>query len=299
MSYALNAEGDNGVRQATNISNLGITAPTSDPTILLVRGDVPSPYPNPYIDIAGIQASGNNNAPGVVGYNFGGIDSTGVGVAGVSKVVPVAVGRVPSRTFPPIDPFLTVTAGVYGYCQAGPGVLGQGSDATNPHFQGAPPIAAGTGVVGLGGKSAAAFTSKDPPTNDPALPGGAGVVGLGGSASMPAANVVNGVGVVGIGSPLGNNSYPGRGGVFGSTGYAGQLRLIPGPPTKQKPLLPVSGEVGDLYITATAPVGKTPKGPGPITMFLCISSGVKTVAATWVPLLVGAAQTGGTTPTSP
>jgi hypothetical protein len=115
---------------------------------------------------------------------------------------------------------------------------------------------------------------------------------------MPTADVVNGVGVVGIGSPLGNDSYPGRGGVFGSTGYAAQLRLIPGP-AKQKPLLPVSGEVGDLYVTLTAPVGKKPKGPGPLTMFLCVSSGVKTVAAIWVPLLVGPVQNGGTTPTSP
>lgn len=205
MSYEMNAEGNNGVTQMTTIDNLGITGPGDSTVILLVRGDVPYPYPNPYIDVAGIQASGNNSAPGVVGYNFGGEVSLGVGVAGISQVVGVELGGVPTRAFPSIDPLTTLTAGVYGFCEGGPGVLGQGSDALNTVY-GDPPVAAGMGVVGQGGKSTPATTlTADglPPVTNPALPAGAGVVGLGENASMPDPEVINGVGIVGVGSPQG------------------------------------------------------------------------------------------------
>jgi hypothetical protein len=297
MSYEMNAEGDNGVRSRTTIDNLGITGPAGSSTvILLVRGDFPYPYPNPYIDVAGIQASGNNNAPGVVGYNFGGPRSTGVGVAGISQVVPITVGNeAPSRTFPSIDSLLRFTAGVYGFCQAGPGVLGIGSDADNPTTYGASPVSAGTGVVGMGGSGAFATTQNPPPSStlppitNPALPAGAGIVGLGSIAPMPAADVVNGAGVVGVGD---------RGGVFGSiTSTTAQLRLIPGPPPGGTPLLPTSGQIGDLYIT-TIPNPVAANVPGPPVMFMCVSPSTTSAVASWVPFTVGTPQQGGTTPHS-
>ena len=297
MAYEMNAEGDNGVTQRTTMDNLGITGPAGSSTvILLVRGDFPYPYPNPYIDVAGIQASGNNNAPGVVGYNFGGPTSTGVGVAGISQVVPVIVGsHAPSRTFPPIDPLLRLTAGVYGFCQAGPGVLGIGSDAENPTTYGLPPANAGTGVVGRGGNAALAVTQTPPPSSNlppitnPALPAGPGVVGLGGVTPMPTADIVNGAGIVGVG---------GRGGVFGSTtNRTAQLRLVPGPPQGGKPLLPTSGELGDLYVT-TIPNPLGANMPGPPVMFMCVSPSTSSAIAMWVPFTVGPPQQGGTTPHS-
>jgi len=299
MSFKyLNAQGNNGVRATTTIDNLGILS--GYPAILLVRGDVAYPEPNPYIDVVGIQATGNGRAPGVVGYTFNG---GGVGVAGINQVAPVGVGiGPPTRMIPSIDPLFKQFAGVYGYCEVGFGVVGEGSNASNPSSQAQSPTTAGTGVVGQGGKSAPATEATLeglPPIINPALPGGAGVVGLGGSASMPTADVINGAGVVGLGSPLGNGYSPGRGGVFGSSGYAAQLRLIPGPPPNEQPLLPSIGEVGDLYITSnTEIVDGRPAGGIPI-MFMCIRPGVATTPATWVPFLIGPPQNGGTAPSFP
>jgi hypothetical protein len=301
MPYHLNAEGDNGVRIATTLDNLGMVGPNNTPVILRVRGDVPSPYPNPYIDAAGIEASGNNEAPGIVGYNFGGLVSLGVGVAGISQGASVGVGLGSYyRDFPSFEPLIRETAGVYGFCQAGPGVSGRGSDAVNDSYPFPDPsAAAGTGVIGKGGNGAPAVNfpadGSNPAVSKPVAPGGAGVVGLGGGALMPTADARNGAGVVGVGSPLQNGSYPGRGGVFASTGYAAQVRLIPGPPTNEQPRLPVSGEVGDLYITGTVnPLANLPGGP-PV-MFMCITPGQGKVAATWVPFQVGPPQRGGTVP---
>jgi hypothetical protein len=211
----------------------------------------------------------------------------------------MSLSPIPTRPFPAVDPLLTITAGVYGFCQSGPGVLGQGSDADNPTSYGEAPVGAGSGVVGMGGNATAATTvtmPPNPPVTNPALPGGAGVVGLGGNAAMPAAGILGGTGVVGIGSPMqAGSELPGRGGVFGVTGYAAQVRLIPGPPPFEKPLLPVFGEVGDLYITRV-PNPQSAHLPGLPVMFMCVIPTTTKEPAMWVPFVVGPQQRGGSTP---
>jgi hypothetical protein len=136
-----------------------------------------------------------------------------------------------------------------------------------------------TGVLGAAGSIA-----------DPTMPAGAGVVGLGGNTPMPTGDIANGAGVVGVGAPELR-----RGGVFGSIGFVAQLRLIPGPPKGDNPMLPVRGEVGDLYITTTpAPLGADL--PGLPVMFMCVAASTKSDPAMRVPFVVGTEQQGGKTP---
>ena len=177
-------------------------------------------------------------------------------------------GVVGVTAFVPPDPSVIPLTPPVGF-GINAGVLGVASNQT------------GVGVLGEAG-----------PITDPTVPAGAGVVGLGGNAAIPAGDAATGAGVLGIGAPRQHGVAPGRGGVFGSTGHAAQLRLIPGPPPGDKPMLPLDGKVGDLYITRTS----NPQGahlPGTPMMFMCVTESTTTEAAMWVPFQVGAALKGG------
>src|SRR5271163_3084154 len=265
MAYDMNAEAVNGVQQTTVICNNNGGNPVGGEGWIL---PFPAPAPTPSQDINGaavlfvtavqggpdsldlvaLQCAGNGKGPGVIGQSTGGefgVAGPGIGVAGFN--VTGFAGSPAVDTDNPIFIFNLATeqtAGVFGQCDGGPGVKGQGGDAKNPpnDFPNNNPVDAGFGVIGIGGKAGAASMAKFPP-----LPAGAGVVGVAGGAAMPAAAVTASTGIVGMGSPAAHGFSPGRGGVFGSAGNIAQVQLIPAPGGRIT--LPRSGRFGDLYVT--------------------------------------------------
>jgi hypothetical protein len=247
------------------------------------------------------------NAEGVNGVANITIISTDAGWTVVSGGVMVLMdatgGPAPLGTPPPTDVTALQCNGfgklpaVVGNGQGAPGVVGVTAFvAPAPGvIPLAPPVGSGVnaGVLGVASnQTGVGVLGEAGPITDPIVPAGAGVVGLGGNAPMPAADAVTGAGVVGIGAPRQHGVDPGRGGVFGSIGFAAQLRLIPGPPPGEKPILPVDGKIGDLYLTQ----GASPQGadlPGPPSLFMCVAANTKAKPAMWVPFQVGAPVAGG------
>jgi hypothetical protein len=255
MAYEMNAEGVNGVANLTIISTDAGWTVVSGQLMVLMDA-TGGPAPLGTPPPTDVTALQCNG--------FGkmpamvGNGQSAPGVVGVTAFTPPAPGVIPLT--PPIG--FDTNAGVFGVAsnQTGVGVLGEAG-----------------------------------PITDPKVPAGAGIVGLGGNAPMPIGDVMTGAGVVGIGAPRQHGVAPGRGGVFGATGYAAQLRLIPGPPPGEKPMLPVDGKIGDLYLTRTP----DPQGavvPGPPMMFICITESTTAKPAMWAPFLVGGELPGGSTP---
>jgi hypothetical protein len=256
MGYEMNAEGINGVADLTIISVDAGWSVASGPTMLLMDATGGGPPPLGTPPPTDVTALQCNG--------FGKLPA----ILGNGENAPGVVGVT---AFSPPDPSVISLAPPVGF-DTNAAVLGVALNQT------------GTGVLGLAG-----------PITDPTSPAGPGVVGLAGGAPMPPGEVTSGAGVAGIGSPLQHGVPPGRGGVFGSTSYMAQLRLIPGPPPMEKPLLPFFGDVGDLYVTRTP----NPQGahlPGPPLIFMCVTPNLKTEPAMWAPFTFGPEQKGGTTP---
>ncbi len=256
MAYEMNAEGVNGVASLTIISiDAGWNLLSGQLMVLMDATGGPAA-------LGGTPPPTDVTALQCNGFGklpaIVGDGESGPGVLGVTAFSPPAPGGTP--TTPPLG--FNTSAGVLGVAlnQTGVGVLGEAG-----------------------------------PITDPAMPAGAGVIGLGGNAPMPFGDAATGAGVVGIGAPRQHGVAPGRGGVFASTGYAAQLRLIPGPPPLEKPFLPVDGELGDLYVTRTTS-RQGPDVPGPLVMFMCVAANTKSKVAMWVPFTVGPEQAGGSTP---
>jgi len=285
MAYDMNAEGINGVQQTTYlVNNTGgggwiLPPPMADGFALL--------YVNAYQGfadpaLAAVQGVGNGSGPGVIGSvaNGPGFPDTGAGVAGFNLFL-VTDGAGP------LLKAATQKAGVYGECDFGPGVKGQGGNAQSsfPDL----PITAGDGVLGIGGLSAPASTTtpaQGQTINLLAKPAGVGVIGLGGGASAPAATA--GTGVVGMGAPAQNNFEAGRGAIFGSAGNVAQLQLVPATSTTEP--LPLTGLFGDLYLSNHG---------GAPALFLCVQPSVvkPPSPALWVQLgFTGGLQPGGKPP---
>jgi hypothetical protein len=206
MAYDMNAEGVNGVQQTTYIINNtggggwifpfplpdGALPPQNNGSVLVLISAVQG-EPNP--DLAALQCLGTGKGAGVIGQSSGGEFGTagpGVGVAGFNVTgmhldgATLVSSETPTFTF---NQSLEQTAGVFGLCDGDPGVKGQGGNALNAlgDFPNLDPIAAGLGVIGIGGKGAAASTDSDGSTSFkfPALPAGAGVIGVAGGAPLP------------------------------------------------------------------------------------------------------------------
>ena len=297
MAYEMNAEGINGVQQTTFlVVNTGgggwiLPPPTSNGSVLLFISAIEG---EPFPDLAALQCLGTGKGAGVIAQSSGGAfgdTGPGVGVAGFN--VTGLNRNNPTFTF---NRSTEVTAGVFGECDGGPGVMGQGGDAINPpnDFPNNSPVDAGFGVIGLGGKGAAASTEtiESGVVKFPALPAGAGVVGVAGGASMPNPAFAEGTGVVGIGSPAAHGFDPGRGGVFGSAGNMAQAQLIPAPGGRTT--LPTAGRFGDLYAILVNNL---------TTLFLCVSPSdphtTPVTVAQWAPFILGATQSGGHAPVAP
>jgi hypothetical protein len=317
MAYEMNAEGTNGVQQTTYLINNtggggwifppplpdGPLPPQNNGSVLLLISAVQG-EPNP--DLAALQCLGTGKGPGVIGQSTGGEFGTagpGVGVAGfnITGMHFEGTSLVPSNT--PTFAFnqsLAQTAGVFGLCDGGPGVKGQGGDALNlsTGFPNLGVIAAGLGVFGIGGRGAPASTENDGSIKFPALPPGAGVIGVAGGASPPDPSLAQATGVIGRGSPAANGFDPGRGGVFGSDGNIAQAQLMPAPGGAA---LPEVGRFGDLYmaIIETELPGKN--GAEPMAyLFLCVVAGSPpSTKAQWAPFILGATQSGGNLPLAP
>ena len=308
MSYEMNAEGVNGVQQTTYmVVNTGgggwiIPPPPPDVPLPQVNGSallfVSAIQGEPNPTLAAVQGLGCTGGPGVIGQTetgpFGGSHS-GVGVAGFN----ISGENVTNGTTA-FNRSLGQMAGVFGECDGGPGVKGQGGKAINTsigEFFSGGALPAGIGVLGVGGLGAAANQEQDPTdpnklTEIPAMPAQSGVIGLGGGAPMPPDSQTNSTGVVGMGSPAANGFDAGRGGVFGSVGNVAQLRLIL--PPGAAPNLPMSGRLGDLYFNANG---------GRAALFICVLPSNETLTpptpALWAPFIMGVVQTGGTPPAPP
>jgi hypothetical protein len=316
MAYEMNAEGTNGVQQTTYLINNtggggwifppplpdGPLPPQNNGSVVLLISAVQG-EPNP--DLAALQCLGTGKGAGVIGQSTGGEFGSagpGVGVAGFnvtgmhldgSTLVP---NDTPAFTF---NTSLEQTAGVFGLCDGGPGVKGQGGDALNAldNFPNLDPIAAGFGVLGIGGKGAAASTENGS-TKFPALPAGAGVIGVAGGAHLPDPALTEATGVVGIGSPAANGFDPGRGGVFGSAGNIAQAQLIPVPSGAR---LPEGGRFGDLYVTLIETQAPGKGAELKAYIFLCVVPGSPpSTKAQWAPFILGGTtQSGGQLPVAP
>jgi hypothetical protein len=265
MAYDMNAEAVNGVQQTTVICNNNGGNPVGGEGWIL---PFPAPAPTPSQDI-------NGAAVLFVTAVQGGPDSPDLVALQCDN--PIFIFNLATEQ----------TAGVFGQCDGGPGVKGQGGDAENPpnDFPNNNPVDAGFGIIGIGGKAGAASMAKFP-----VLPAGAGVVGVAGGAAMPAAAVTASTGIVGMGSPAAHGFSPGRGGVFGSAGNIAQVQLIPAPGGRIT--LPRSGRFGDLYVTLIeGQLGSA------ASMFLCVipddPTATPPTVAQWAPFILGAVQAGG------
>jgi hypothetical protein len=309
--YEMNAQGQNGVVSNTVMGNIGWQFPVprtpndAANIVLLVSADgsidAPAPpLPSDDINLVAVQAIGRGSGPGVIGQTGQGVGlPAGVGVAGFS----LFVGDIDKT----LGLATAQVAGVFGQCDGGPGVKGQGGAATNPpspeslDFVSTP---AGTGVIGIGGDSAAESTvtnphQQPPSTTFPAQPAGPGVIGVAGDAPFPSADVNIGTGVTGVGAAPANGFPAGRGGVFVSAGNVAQVRLIPAPAGAH---LPETGKFGDLYVTLTSITLQDGVRTRP-SIFLCVTpdnpiSEPPTVAQ-WAPFILGVAQDGGRRPIPP
>lgn len=155
------------------------------------------------------------------------------------------------------------------------GVIGasNGSSASHPSKPG---TLLGAGVVGLS-KTHLLISLDDPnllplPTTETPPDGeGTGVWGASGT----------GVGVHG-------QSQSGRGGVFESARIA-QLRLVPS--VNPNPVLPATGEFGDLYLVVTGHL----EGHSSATLYMCVRPGDVTPSspAWWAPFQLGRVEVGG------
>ncbi|MBV9152989.1 MAG: hypothetical protein JO204_14560 [Alphaproteobacteria bacterium] len=239
-----------------------------------------------------MQCQGTGKGAGVIGQSTGGPfgdAGPGVGVAGFN-----VTGIDRNNTTFPFNRSMNETAGVYGECDGGTGVKGQGGDAltVSDDFPNLGPVAAGLGVVGLGGKGAAAASENDGTIKSPAQPAGAGIVGVGGGAPMPGATQIDGTGVVGVGSPAAHGFEPGRGGIFASAGNVAQAQLVPAPGGRTT--LPTTGRFGDLYAILVDDL---------TTLFLCVfpddALAKPPTVAQWAPIVLGTAQKGGEGPVRP
>ena len=299
MAYEMNAEGINGVQQTTYLTfNSGAGPnwivppfPANASVMFFINA-----YPV-LESVGGVQSLGVNASPGVVGQTLS-IDAVvgpGVGVGGYNV-----------QGFSKIDGSYSFNtsknemAGVYGECDGGPGVKGRGGNAVTDQkvLNWGPAVAAGVGVLGIGGASAPATTgpSSGEQVGAPktikleAQPPGEGVIGLGGRAKAPIDT--GGTGVVGIGAPAANSFDAARGAVFGAGGNCAQLQLIPVAPAGSAlyPDLPLKGNLGDIWVGLLGKVNAA--------MYLCVFphafEGTKLIPAAWAPFTLGKAQPGGT-----
>jgi hypothetical protein len=294
MAYDMNAEGINGVQQTTYlVNNTGgggwIEPPplANGSALLFVDANQGGT-----VDLVGVQSLGNGKGAGVIGQTSTVFTGPGVGVAGFNVAgFDGGVSRTDGQWA--FDQATKHTAGVYGECDnGGIGVQGQGGNAIKAgDFPDILPMPAGVGVVGIGGKSAAASSTQVENSRQsfPAQAPGTGVIGLGGGATAPDDN--DGTGVVGMGAPAAHTFPASRGGIFGSDGNCAQLQLIPAFAPHGTPRLPATGRAGDLYCTVLG---------GVTTLFLCTDPGDSTatpaVPPIWAPLVMGPGQIGGHAP---
>jgi hypothetical protein len=175
-------------------------------------------------------------------------------------------------------------AGIYG--AGGPdgtGVFGQGGSRTKDIFDSA------IGVIGVGGATEGDF------------PSGAGVLGSGS------------IGVGGIGTITGVNgtSTVGRGGVFGSgvevpespvltgtftEGGIAPLQIVPAVFESRQVMLPKTGRIGDLFVTAEVSSFPGSNPTAIVNMYLCVLPDGSANAAQWAPFQLGTPIAGGTNP---
>jgi hypothetical protein len=174
-------------------------------------------------------------------------------------------------------------AGTYGVGGPdGTGVFGQGGARTKDIFD------SGIGVIGVGGAA-----QGDLPFD------GAGVLGSGS------------IGVGGIGTITGVNgtSTTGRGGVFGSgvevsqspvltgtftEGGVAPLQIVPAVFEPRQVMLPKTGRIGDLFVTAEVSSFPVSNPAAVVNMYLCVLPDDSANAAMWAPFQLGAPIAGGT-----